>query len=101
MSLPTASLDSQLAPTMELARLTGNVALHHYRSHLVVETKVDGSPVTIADRAAEIAAREWVQRYYPDDGVLGEEFGEERPEALRRWIIDPIDGTKTFVRGTP
>ena len=101
MSDHTSALDSRVAPTAELARLTGDIALGHYRSHLVVDTKADGSPVTIADRAAETAAREWVRRYFPDDGVLGEEFGEERPDARRRWIIDPIDGTKSFVRGTP
>ena len=101
MSGETSALDSRVAPVAELARLTGDIALAHYRSHLDVETKADGSPVTIADRAAETAAREWVRRYFPDDGVLGEEFGEERPDALRRWIIDPIDGTKSFVRGTP
>ncbi len=94
-------LDARIAPAMELARLTGDIALGHYRSRLDVETKADGSPVTIADRAAETAAREWVRRYFPEDGVLGEEFGEERPGAPRRWIIDPIDGTKSFVRGVP
>jgi histidinol-phosphatase len=94
-------LDERIAPAAELARLTGDIALQHYRSNLTVETKADGSPVTIADRAAETAAREWVQRHFPDDGVLGEEFGEERPHARRRWIIDPIDGTKSFVRGAP
>jgi histidinol phosphatase-like enzyme (inositol monophosphatase family) len=96
-----SALDSRIAPAAELARLTGDIALQHYRSNLQVEIKADGSPVTIADRAAETAAREWVQRYFPADGILGEEFGEERPEARRRWVIDPIDGTKSFVRGAP
>ncbi|MEO8621877.1 MAG: histidinol-phosphatase [bacterium] len=94
-------LDARIAPAAELARLTGDIALRHYRSHLEIETKADGSPVTIADRAAETAAREWIHRYFPDDGLLGEEFGEEQPEARRRWVVDPIDGTKSFVRGTP
>ena len=78
-----------------------DIAIKHYRSNLKVEWKADGSPVTMADRAAETAAREWVNKYFPEDGLLGEEFGEDRPGAKRRWIIDPIDGTKTFVRGTP
>lgn len=90
-----------LEAAMDLARLTGDIALSHYRSNLVVETKGDGSPVTAADRAAETAARDWVRRLFPADGILGEEFGEERPEAPRRWVIDPIDGTKSFVRGVP
>jgi histidinol-phosphatase len=94
-------LDQLVAPAAELARLTGDIALSHYRAALHVETKPDGSPVTAADRAAETAAREWVNRLFPDDGILGEEFGIERPDARRRWVIDPIDGTKTFVRGTP
>jgi histidinol-phosphatase len=101
---PTAgglTLDERVAPAAELARITGTVALRHYRTHLTVETKADGSPVTVADRAAETAARAWVQSRFPQDGVLGEELGEERPGAGRRWIIDPIDGTKAFVRGTP
>jgi histidinol phosphatase-like enzyme (inositol monophosphatase family) len=96
-----SALDARIAPAMELAQLTGDIALRHYRSRLDVETKADGSPVTVADRAAETAAREWLRRFFPDDGVLGEEFGEERTGAARRWIIDPIDGTKSFVRGVP
>ena len=94
-------LDTRIAPAAELARLTGEIALRHYRSNLTVEIKADGSPVTAADRAAEQAARDWVGRYFPQDGILGEEFGEERAGARRGWVIDPIDGTKSFVRGTP
>ncbi|MEO5816592.1 MAG: histidinol-phosphatase [Gemmatimonadaceae bacterium] len=102
MSAGEASvLDARIAPAAELAKLAGDIAIKHYRSNLKVEWKADGSPVTMADRAAETAAREWVNKYFPEDGLLGEEFGEDRPGAKRRWIIDPIDGTKTFVRGTP
>jgi histidinol phosphatase-like enzyme (inositol monophosphatase family) len=68
---------------------------------VAVERKADGSPVTIADREAEQAAREWLERSFPDDGVVGEELGALRPEARRRWLLDPIDGTKTFIRGVP
>jgi histidinol phosphatase-like enzyme (inositol monophosphatase family) len=95
------TLDERVAPAAELARITGTVALRHYRTHLTVETKADGSPVTVADRAAEMAARAWVQSRFPQDGIVGEELGEERAGAARRWIIDPIDGTKSFVRGAP
>lgn len=97
----TPGASDLLSAAEELARLTGDVALRHYRSALRIERKADGSPVTAADRAAEQAARDWVRLHFPDDGVLGEEFGEERPGARRRWIIDPIDGTKSFVHGVP
>lgn len=94
-------LDGLLDPVADLARLTGDVALRHYRSNLTVESKADGSPVTAADRAAETAARAWIRQRFAADGILGEELGEEQPGARRRWLIDPIDGTKTFVRGVP
>lgn len=90
-----------LEAVQELARRTGGVANRYFKSQLEVESKRDGSPVTIADRAAEQAAREWLASRFPDDGVLGEEMGLDKPEAKRRWIVDPIDGTKTFVRGVP
>lgn len=85
----------------EVARLTGAIALRHYRTRLIVERKADGSPVTVADREAERAAREWITERFPEDGILGEELGSHRSEARRRWLIDPIDGTKTFIRGVP
>jgi histidinol-phosphatase len=92
---------SLLHAVTELARLTGDTALTHFRTALAVETKADGSPVTAADRGAEAVAREWIERNFPDDGILGEEHGIDRPDARRRWIVDPIDGTKAFVRGVP
>ncbi len=85
----------------EVARLTGNAALRHFRSALRVEQKTDGSPVTVADREAEQAARQWLAARFPTDGILGEEFGETPGTSGRQWMLDPIDGTKTFVRGVP
>jgi histidinol-phosphatase len=85
----------------ELAQITGDTALRYFRTGLTVEPKPDGTPVTVADRAAEQAARDWLRTRFPEDGILGEELGEERPGARRRWVLDPIDGTKTFVRGVP
>ena len=90
-----------LDAAQELARRTGSVALRHFRSKLAVEAKGDGSPVTIADKSAEETARQWVTQRFPQDGILGEEYGAHQPAAKRRWLIDPIDGTKTFVRGVP
>lgn len=95
------STETLLQAVAELARLTGKVALARYRTSLDVETKHDGSPVTVADRAAEEAARAWVADRFPGDAILGEEFGASGDERARRWIIDPIDGTKSFIRGVP
>lgn len=64
-------------------------------------TKSDGSPVTEADRAAEEFLRLELARRYPDDAVLGEEYGSSEGGSGRRWVIDPIDGTRSFVRGVP
>lgn len=85
----------------ELARVCGDVALRHFRTGVTVERKPDGSEVTVADREAEAAAREWIRRRFPGDTILGEELGDEEKSGRRRWIIDPIDGTRTFVRGVP
>ncbi len=90
-----------LEAAAELARLAGEAAVKHFRSPLVVEKKADGSPVTRADREAEQAARAWLADRFPADGVTGEEFGETAPGARRRWFLDPVDGTKSFVRGVP
>lgn len=84
-----------------VARVAGEVALRHYHRGVTVETKGDGTPVSVADRQAEEAARAWLEKHCPEDGILGEELGTTRPEARRRWILDPIDGTKTFVRRVP
>ncbi len=93
--------DTLLQAIADVARLTGQTALAHFRSNLRVETKRDGSPVTVADRAAEEVARTWISARFPNDSILGEEFGAVGDEKARRWLIDPIDGTKTFVRGVP
>ncbi len=84
-----------------VARVAGDVALRHYHRGVTVETKGDGTPVSVADRQAEEAARAWLEKHCPEDGILGEELGSTRPEARRRWILDPIDGTKSFVRRVP
>ena len=68
---------------------------------LDAERKGDESPVTAADREAERAIRAVIERHFPDDGILGEEFGLARPAAPRRWLLDPIDGTRAFITGRP
>jgi histidinol-phosphatase len=90
-----------LALALELADLADEITLARYRSAaLVVETKPDLTPVTDADRAVEQTLRARLQSVRPDDGVIGEEFGSTGA-APRRWIVDPIDGTKNYVRGIP
>ena len=85
----------------DVARVAGDHAMRFFGAGVDVETKGDGSPVTIADRGAEQVARAWIEARFPGDGILGEEFGLTRGDAPRRWVLDPIDGTKTFVRGVP
>jgi len=97
----STSMSSLLQAAAEVAQLAATHAMQWYRTGVTVETKSDGSPVTIADRDAERVAREWLTTRFPKDGLFGEEFGIERPEATRRWILDPIDGTKAFIRGVP
>lgn len=85
-----------------VSQQTAAVALRYYRNDLAVETKRDGSPVTVADRQAEQQAREWIARHFPDDAIIGEEYGGGgQVSAQRYWLIDPIDGTKSFIRGVP
>lgn len=85
----------------DLAALAGEVALKRFQRAIEIEIKSDGSPVTVADREAEAAARAWLETRFPEDGILGEELGSVRTGAPRRWVLDPIDGTATFVRGVP
>lgn len=86
---------------VEVAWRAGRITLAHYQTGVAVETKADASPVTIADREAERLARDLIEARFPEDGIVGEEFGETRPGGWRRWILDPIDGTRSFVRGVP
>lgn len=93
--------ESYLQAVADVARAAGAVALRHYGKELRIDLKGDGSPVTIADRSAEQAARQEVERLFPEDGFEGEEFGLTRTHARRRWIVDPVDGTRSFICGVP
>jgi histidinol-phosphatase len=85
-----------------LADIADSIALERYQAlDLVITTKPDNTPVTDADRAVETAIRQALATHRPDDGLLGEEFGSDITGAKRYWIIDPIDGTKNFMRGVP
>jgi myo-inositol-1(or 4)-monophosphatase len=88
----------------ELASVSGEIILPFFRTALSVEDKGrNGSfdPVTAADHAAETAMRTLIRRTFPDHGIIGEEYGRERPDAEYVWVLDPIDGTKSFISGMP
>lgn len=86
----------------ELARVSGEFILPLYRQNSVaVETKSDQSPVTLADRGAEELMRSRIAKRFPAHGIIGEEFGSDRAHAEFVWVLDPIDGTKTFISGLP
>ena len=86
-----------------LAEISGEAILPFFRTALSVENKGRGAfdPVTAADRAGESAMRALIRRTFPEHGVIGEEFGEERGDAEYVWVLDPIDGTKSFICGMP
>jgi inositol-phosphate phosphatase / L-galactose 1-phosphate phosphatase / histidinol-phosphatase len=84
-----------------LADAAGAAIRPYWRAEFGLESKSDASPVTLADRAAEAAVRKLLTAERPRDGVIGEEYGEERANASRVWVIDPIDGTTSFVAGRP
>jgi histidinol phosphatase-like enzyme (inositol monophosphatase family) len=86
---------------VELAKAAGRHTLNYFQQDILVERKGDHSPVTIADREAEQLARERIAQAFPHDAILGEEFGEVAGTSGYRWIIDPIDGTKSFIAGVP
>jgi myo-inositol-1(or 4)-monophosphatase len=88
----------------QLAAVSGDAILPFFRTTLSVENKSRGAnfdPVTEADRAAETAMRTLIRRNFPDHGIVGEEFGNERTDAEYVWVLDPIDGTKSFISGMP
>lgn len=93
-------MDKRLEVAIAAARAAGEVALTYFRTALDVEVKDDLSPVTRADRECERRISEVLRSGFPDYGIVGEEFGE-RLGAGARWIVDPIDGTKNFIRGIP
>ena len=83
-----------------LASASGDIITSYFRSDFAVETKSDESPVTIADKQAEEIMREMIMKEYPAHGIIGEEFGKYNEDAEYQWVLDPIDGTKSFVSGT-
>ena len=104
MSNDKSSIDlaDDLALAHALADLADAISLDRYQAQdLVITTKPDNTPVTDADRAVETAIREALATHRQTDGLVGEEFGSDKGTSGRYWVIDPIDGTKNFMRGVP
>lgn len=83
-----------------LTDVSGKNIRKYFRSNINIETKSDDSPVTIADKSTEEKLRELIMKEFPSYGILGEEFGQYNKEAEYQWLLDPIDGTKSFICGT-
>jgi myo-inositol-1(or 4)-monophosphatase len=99
---PHEQIQIRLEFALDAARRASELILGYYQSaSLVVEAKRDSSPITEADRGAEKLLRQLILDEFPHDGVLGEEFGEQRASNEFRWILDPVDGTKSFIHGVP
>ena len=97
-----ASIDHQIRVFAENAiDLAGAISLRYFRSLEVVETKSDNTPVTVADREVEQMLRDLIAEQYPDHGICGEEYSTIQSKSPWTWVIDPIDGTKSFATGNP
>lgn len=95
------NLNSMRKDAVEIAGIGGDSTLKYFKKSFDLEFKEDESPVTNADRNAEILMREAIKSRYPDHGIIGEEFGRERDNADVVWVLDPIDGTQSFIHGVP
>lgn len=93
--------DRFVALANRLADASGGIVRRYFRTRVKVIGKADASPVTIADRRAEARMRAIIARAFPGHGILGEEHGAERVDAEYVWVLDPIDGTKSFISGMP
>lgn len=97
-----AALDRSLIDlALRLAEAAAPVAKRYFRQPIPIDDKDDASPVTIADREIEETLRRMIAAERPSDGVIGEEFAPTRPDAAHTWVIDPIDGTRSFITGKP
>ena len=100
-SMDARSLQAALDFALETTWTAGRSTLGLFQTGIAVERKADRSPVTEADKNAERLIRAQIERYFPEDGIVGEEFGKQAGRSGRVWIVDPIDGTKSFIHGVP
>ncbi len=96
-----ASLNTFLEFALEAAWEAGRITLGYFQTGIQVERKSDNTPLTIADQLAEQKLRQMITRYWPDHGIVGEEYGRTESNSRYTWTLDPIDGTKSFVCGVP
>lgn len=102
MTAPARPIDEKLLRfATQLADASGAIIKKYFRQKFDVEIKADSSPVSTADRAAEAEIRRLIGLHYPDHGVIGEEYGADKADAEFVWVLDPIDGTKSFITGRP
>ena len=99
--MPPVDTDRLVAAAEAAADVAGAIVRPFFRAGVAADLKADRSPGTIADRSAEQAMRAVLTERFPDHGILGEEFGLDRPDARLRWVLDPIDGTRAFITGRP
>jgi inositol-phosphate phosphatase / L-galactose 1-phosphate phosphatase / histidinol-phosphatase len=97
----TAPQPEHIALAEALADEAGRVIRRYFRQPVAIDDKPDNSPVTIADRDAEAAMRRLIAARFPEHGIFGEEHGQDRADAEFVWLLDPIDGTKSFISGVP
>ncbi len=96
-----ADIKELLEAAKEIAHIGGQHTLKYFKKDFEVISKADDSPVTIADRETEKIIREEILKRYPDHGIIGEEYGRTNEESNIQWVLDPIDGTKSFIHGVP
>jgi histidinol-phosphatase len=99
--MENASLQPYLEFALDAAWQAGRITLGHFQTGIRPERKADNSPVTLADKQSEQKLRELITQYWPDHGIIGEEFGQQAGKSNLTWTVDPIDGTKSFVQGVP
>ncbi len=99
--MDTPPISDLLEFALDAAWQAGRITLGYFQNGVVAERKADDSPVTIADKTAEKKLRELIQKYWPEHGIIGEEFGDQKGTSQYTWTVDPIDGTKSFVQGVP
>ena len=102
MDASSSTLNERLQLAIEIARQAGELTLQYFQQdNYEVEHKADESPVTIADQQAEQLLRDKIASNFPNDGIIGEEHGDQEGSSDYCWVLDPIDGTKSFISGVP